>query len=154
MKGEPRHQAAWPWASPALCTKLRGCPCLPSFPAVHGAGGLLQGLCFRCPYPAVRHSTYSWAGFLPSVVQQAHEDPSRGGSCYACLCQRRKCNQGRGTPSCVSGTRDGELAHRLAWQLRRAALASPPTLCFSLKQEKSAPATSPAQAAATAVSPE
>lgn len=96
------------------------------------AGSLLQASLLLCETQHIGRE--SWAGFLPPLVKQAHDDPSQGGSSYACLWRRHKPCQGRGTPSCVSGTRDGELARRLAWQLQRAALASfPPSISLSSK---------------------
>lgn len=71
------------------------------------------------------------------VTKQARDDPSQGGSCYACLWQRHKSSQGRGTPRCVNGTRDGELAHGLAWQLQRAAFASLPPFVSRAKEVSS-----------------
>lgn len=99
------------WASAAHCT-------VPTLPSTTGSGTSSP-----CCEPQ-NTSQVSWEESLPPVVKQTCSAPFQEGCCCAHLWQRLKPHQIKDTPSCISGKRNGELAHKLDWQLQRLILPS------------------------------
>lgn len=111
------------------------------------AGSLLQASLLLCETQHIGRE--SWAGFLPPLVKQAHDDPSQGGQLLRlpvaetqALSRQRHSQLRQWNNGWRACTRTGLAASKGCSCLL-------PTLHFSLEQDKSAPATSPAQAAAT-----
>lgn len=95
-------------AHPALYPNARGWWLCPSHPR--------HGLSLSTPV--------LWEESLPPAVKQTHNAPFQEGSCCAHWWWRHKSHQIKDTPSCVGGKTNGELAHKLDWQLQMLLLPS------------------------------